>query len=385
VVDAAHARGIKVFLDYVMNHVSIESPLYAEHQDWFWPLDRPGGGQCVCGGDCSWAGAEGRRCWFRPYLPDFDFTRDDARAWSVGNAVDWIARSGVDGYRLDAVKHIETRWIVDLRARLRAEVEPERGETFYMVGETFDGDRDLIGSYVDPDTMLDGQFDFPLRAQLVRNILRREGTMGELAGFLADNDRAYHRRAVMGTFIGNHDLPRPIHIAEDNPQFGEWDSGKGRGWDDRPELPGYDRPFQRLAVAYAFLMTTHGMPLVYYGDEMGMAGGGDPDNRRTMQWDGTSGDQDWLRGEIQALARIRAEHSALRRGVRTTLHAQGDVYVYRMMDAHEVVWVALNRGDDERAAAGLPDGSFRDLRSGETVQAGAGLPPRSYRVLVRAD
>jgi glycosidase len=385
VVDAAHARGIKVFLDYVMNHVSIESPLWTEHQDWFWPLDKPGGGQCVCGGGCDWAGAEGRRCWFRPYLPDFDFTRDDARAWSVGNAVDWIARSGVDGYRLDAVKHIETRWILDLRARLRAEVEPERGQTFYMVGETFDGDRGLIGSYVDPDTMLDGQFDFPLRAQLVRNILRREGNMGELAGFLDDNDRAYHRRAVMGTFIGNHDLPRPIHIAEDSPQFGEWDSGKGRGWDDRPELPAYDRPFQRLAVAYAFLMTTHGMPLIYYGDEIGMAGGGDPDNRRTMQWDGTSGDQDWLRGEIQALARLRAEHSALRRGVRTSLHAQGDVYLYRMMDAHEVVWVALNRGDDERAATGLPDGNFRDLRSGETVAAGSALAPRSYRVLVRAD
>jgi len=383
VVDAAHARGIQVFLDYVMNHVAIDSPLYADHPDWFWPLDKPGGGQCVCGGGCDWAGAEGRRCWFRPYLPDFNFTRDDARAWSVGNAVDWIARTGIDGYRLDAVKHIETQWILDLRARLRAEVEPDRSQTFYMVGETFDGDRGLIGSYVDPDTMLDGQFDFPLRAQLVRNLLRREGSMAELAGFLDSNDRAYHPHAVMGTFLGNHDLPRPIHIAEDTPQFGEWDSGKARGWDNRPLLPDYDRPFQRLAVAYAFLMTTHGMPLIYYGDEMGMAGGGDPDNRRPMQWDGLSGDQSWLRGEVQALTHIRREHSALRRGVRTTLHAEGDVYVYRMMDRSEVVWVALNRGDATRTAAGLPDGSFRDLRSGETVEAGAPLPPRSYRILVR--
>jgi glycosidase len=262
-------------------------------------------------------------------------------------------------------------------------VEPDRKQTFYMVGETFDGDRGLIGSYVDPDTMLDGQFDFPLRAQLVRNILRREGSMAELAGFLDSNDRAYHPHAVMGTFLGNHDLPRPIHIAEDSPLFGEWDSGKARGWDDRPALPDYDRPFQRLAVAYAFLMTTHGMPLIYYGDEIGMAGGGDPDNRRPMQWDGLTGDQSWLRGELQALTHIRREHSALRRGVRTTLHAEGDVYVYRMMDRSEVVWVALNRGDSPRPAVGLPDGSFRDLRSGDTVDPGVELAPRSYRILVR--
>lgn len=337
----------------------------------------------MCGGGCDWGGAEGRRCWFRPYLPDFNFTRDDARGWSVGNAVDWIARTGIDGYRLDAVKHIETQWILDLRARLRAEVEPERRQTFYMVGETFDGDRGLIGSYVDPDRMLDGQFDFPLRAQLVRNILRREGDMGELAGFLDANDRAYHPRAVMGTFIGNHDLPRPIHIAEDVPQFGEWDSGKGRGWSDRPALPDYDRPFQRLAVAYAFLMTTRGMPLIYYGDEIGMAGGGDPDNRREMQWDDLSDDQRWLKGEIQSLTHIRAQHSALRRGARTTLHAEGDVYVYRMMDRTEVVWVALNRGDGERTAAGLPPGPFRDLVSGEELTSSVSLPARSYRILVR--
>jgi glycosidase len=384
VVDAAHARGMVVFLDYVMNHVSIESPLYAEHPDWFWPLHKDGGGVCVCGGGCDWGGEEGRRCWFRDYLPDFDFTRADARAWSVNNAIEWIARSGVDGYRLDAVKHIETQWILDLRDRLRAEVEPERGQSFYLVGETFDGDRGLIGSYVNPDTMLDGQFDFPLRAQLVRNLLRREGHMGELAGFLDDNDRAYHARAVMGTFIGNHDLPRPIHIAEDSPQFGEWDSGHGRGWDNLPVLPDYDRPFQRLALAYAFLMTTKGMPLIYYGDEIGMAGGGDPDNRRFMQWGGTTAHQDWLRDRIRELATLRTENEALRRGARHTLFAAGDLYVYRQIGTEQIVYIALNRGDGDATAQNLPAGTYRDLLSTASVAHDAVLvPPRAYRILTR--
>ena len=72
----------------------------------------------------------------------------------------WIQQAGVDGYRLDAVKHIQTSWLTDLRARIDAEVAWD--QKFYMVGETFDGDRVLIKSYVDPNTMLDGQFDFPL-------------------------------------------------------------------------------------------------------------------------------------------------------------------------------------------------------------------------------
>ena len=77
----------------------------------------------------------------------------------------WAKRIGIDGFRLDAVKHIETSWLTDLRARVNAEVAWD--QHFYMVGETFDGNRDLIKSYVNPDTMLDGQFDFPLRGQVL--------------------------------------------------------------------------------------------------------------------------------------------------------------------------------------------------------------------------
>ena len=78
---------------------------------------------CVCGGGCGWDGAEGRRCWFRDYLPDFNFNEEAARNFSVDNAIQWILDTGVDGYRLDAVKHIEDSWILDLRARVTEEIE----------------------------------------------------------------------------------------------------------------------------------------------------------------------------------------------------------------------------------------------------------------------
>ncbi|HPH69771.1 MAG TPA: alpha-amylase family glycosyl hydrolase, partial [Kofleriaceae bacterium] len=188
VVDAAHARGIQVLIDYVMNHVHISSPTYAAHQDWFWPNDNGFGGNCVCGQGCDW-NASATRCWFDGFLPDFNFNNGDARRFSVDNAIAWAKRTGIDGFRLDAVKHIETSWLTDLRARIKAEVQFD--QRFYMVGETFDGGRDVIKRYVNPDTMLDGQFDFPLRAQMIRTLLRRDGAMGDLIGFLNANDNYY--------------------------------------------------------------------------------------------------------------------------------------------------------------------------------------------------
>ncbi|MCY1007329.1 alpha-amylase family glycosyl hydrolase [Nannocystis pusilla] len=70
-VTAAHAADIKVILDYAMNHVHVSAPVYADHPDWFNPNDNGNGGDCVCGAGCSWDGADGERCWFTDYLPDF--------------------------------------------------------------------------------------------------------------------------------------------------------------------------------------------------------------------------------------------------------------------------------------------------------------------------
>lgn len=379
-VEVAHAHGLKVVIDYVMNHVHSESPIYQANPTWFWPNDNGSGGNCVCGAGCSWDdNYQRKRCWFTDYLPDFDFNNGDARRWSVQNAVEWAKRIGADGYRLDAVKHIEDSWLLDLRGRLTGEVEEE--QVFYLVGETYTGDRDLIKYYVNPDTMLDGQFDFPLRASILGTILRRAGSMSDLVGFLDANASFYGDGAVMSTFLGNHDVPRSIHIAEDTPLWGDWDGGRERAWSNRPSLPASPNPFERVAVAYTLLMTTPGIPLIYYGDEFGMPGAGDPDNRRFMQWDGYSSNQTWLRDQIAALAHIRAEHEALRRGTRRNLGTTGDVYTYEMSVPGDVVIVILNRGDDGENAPGVPPGTYTDLVTGETVTAPLQVPARTGLVL----
>jgi glycosidase len=377
-VAAAHAHHIQVLIDYVMNHVHDTSPVYAQHPDWFWPDDNGHGGNCVCGDGCSWD-TDRKKCWFDTFLPDFNFTVDDARRWSVDNAVSWAKRLGIDGFRLDAVKHIETSWLTDLRAR----IDPEVGfdQHFYMVGETFDGDRDLIKSYVNPGTMLDGQFDFPLRGQVLATLLHRSGQMSDLVGFLDSNDNYYGTGAVMSTFLGNHDVPRAIEHALDTPMFDPWDGGKQNAWTGQPQLPANSNPFHRLSVAYTLLFTMPGIPMIYYGDEIGMPGAGDPDNRRFMQWDAYTSDQTWLRDQITALAKLRAAHPATRRGTRTTIGVSTDVFVYKMTTAGATVLVALNRGHTAQDATNLAAGTYTDLVTGQTVSAPLQIPPRTGLVL----
>ena len=374
-VAAAHAHGIQILLDYVMNHVTTDSPTYLAHKDWFWPNDNGSGGNCVCGQGCSFD----TKCWFDTFLPTFNMTDTDARNWSVDNAVTWAKKLGIDGFRLDAVKQVDTSWFYALRARIQAEVAWD--QRFYMVGETFDGNRDLIKSYVNPDTLLDGQFDFPLRGQVLSTLLHRSGSMGDLVSFLSTNDTFYGTGSVMSTFLGNHDVPRAIEHALDQPMYDPWDGGKENNWVNEPTEPTTANPFQRLAVAYTLLFTSPGLPMLYYGDEIGMAGAGDPDNRRFMQWDGQTAQQTQLHAYLASLGKMRAQHPATRRGTRTSLGNTNDAYSYKMVTAGDTVFVVLNRGDAAQQAPGLPDGDYVDLLSGAPVHSPISIQPRSALVL----
>lgn len=384
VVDAAHGKDIKVILDYAMNHVHKDSPVYQQHPDWFWP-NSWNGGNCVCGEGCSWDDAtQAKRCWFRDYLPDFNFTVDAARKFSVDNALWWVGQTGVDGFRLDAVKHIEDQWLIDLRSRVKAEIEPTSGNHFYMVGETYTGDQGTIKKYVNA-SMLDGQFDFPARAQLAQAVLTRSAPMSQLEGFMNSNDSYYGSQAVMSTFIGNHDLPRMIHLAEDSPAYGGnvWDSGKSNNWNNKPGQPANTSAYERLGNAFTILFTTKGVPLVYYGDEVGMAGAGDPDNRRFMQWSGYNAGQTFLFEHMKKLGTIRAAHPALRKGTRTTLSVSADAWAYKLESGTDTVYVAVNRSDSQQSVSGVPSGNFDDLLSGTAVSGGSvNVPARSARILV---
>jgi glycosidase len=387
-VDAAHAKNIKVLFDYAMVHAHSTSGVYANHRDWFWPNDNGRGGNCICGEGCSWDTIPDReRCWFTDYLPHWNYTNTAARNYSVTNAVQWAKQLGVDGFRLDAIKHVDMSWLTDLRSKLKSEITATQTpqQRFYLVGETFDfGDRDLLKKYVDPATKMDGQFDFPLRKSVVETTLIRNRPISELASFMDSNDFYYGADAVMSTFIGNHDLPRIIHLAANNRLWGDDQGagGKDRAWANQPSIPSEREAFERVANGFSVLLTNRGAPLLYYGDEIGLPGAGDPDNRRMMTFTGLTGNQTWLKDRLSKLLAIRAAHPALRRGLRSTLRADSDVWVFSKQSVEETVYVAINRGDAPASIGGLP-GTADELVAGEAPSGGrATVPGRQTRIYI---
>jgi glycosidase len=388
-VTAAHAKNLRVLFDYAMVHAHETSAVVTNNPSWFWPNSNGSGGNCVCGEGCSWDNLPDReRCWFTGYLPHWNYTNPAARDYSVQNAIEWAKQTGIDGFRLDAIKHVDISWLTQLRTQLKAQIGATQTpqQRFYLVGETYDfGNRDVLKSYVDPATKLDGQFDFPLRKRIVDSVLMRHTSMNDLAQFMDGNDFFYGGTAIMSTFVGNHDLPRVIHLAADNRIFGDDQGagGKERAWANQPAIPNERSAFERLANGFAVLATNRGAPLVYYGDEVGLAGAGDPDNRRMMQFDGLNANQTWLKARVSKLLAIRAAHPSLRRGIRTTVRADNDVWVYVRTTPGDSVYVAINRSDEPKTIGGLPSSSLQELLTDASVSGpSATIPPRETRIFV---
>ncbi|PJB33357.1 MAG: hypothetical protein CO108_31055, partial [Deltaproteobacteria bacterium CG_4_9_14_3_um_filter_63_12] len=272
-IDAAHARGIRVLSDFVANHVHTDSPLWTAHQNdspaWFHAL-------YVCGWD------QPISCWFASYLPDFDYTNEQVFDTNIEHAIWMIQEFDLDGFRLDAVKHMVHDFSFGLRGRI-AESVTTTGLRFYMVGETFTGEdgAPAIKEYVRAEE-LDGQFDFPLFWQVLATFLREERDFRSVESMLRWDEGYYGPWAVMSNFLGNHDVARALSHA--NGDIADmWGNGaKEQGWLNPPALPTSSLPFKRLRMAWTFLMTLPGVPLLYYGDELGMQGAGDPDNRQPM-------------------------------------------------------------------------------------------------------
>ena len=385
-VTQAHGSGVKVLFDYVMNHVDVESGLYQAHPDWF--ARRENGQFALCGPENLWEDVYwGTRCAFTDYLPPFDFDNADARLWSVNDALWWAERYQIDGYRLDAIKHVPFSWLEDLRSALNLRFPEPAGGRFYLVGETFAyDDPGLLRSFIDPDTMLDGQFDFPYKARLCEALFRPEGRMDSFVNWMNQNDSFYGPGALMTTWIGNHDIPRAIHFASGQIPNCRQGSFPGNGWTSDYSQPTDAVPYERLGLAFAVMMTNPGIPLIYYGDEVGLAGGGDPDNRRMMPWNDSdlNPHQIALRTLTEKLGQIRAQNLVLARGRRLTLSSDQDTWVYRMTgcggDLVDLT-IALNRADQPRNVS-VPAGQYQDLLTEQAVNGGElSIPPRSLMIL----
>lgn len=340
-IQAAHARGIRVVFDLVLNHVH-EDHLYCQtNPTWCAPT-------CVCGAEgCGWE-EEPLICQFAPYLPDLNYRNHEILERVIDDVLALMAKFDVDALRIDAAKHMDHIIMRTLRLRLN-ELEAQGAAPFYLVGETFTGEEGHgeIMRYV-ADWELHGQFDFPLLYP-IRRTFAEGGSFRDLEAAIVRSEHEYGDSYPWHSpFLGNHDIPRFVTamVGDGQGPFGETPDlmaqGPSQGVTEQWII-------DRLGMAYAFLLTIPGIPLLYYGDEIGLAGDADPDNRRMMIWE-RNANQAVLFQRVQALGRARQELEALRYGRRQELWLDDDFYVFmRDAGAGRRAIVAMNKSDDSRS------------------------------------
>ncbi len=336
-VNAAHQKGIRVIADFVANHVHEESILWKKRKDFFTEV-------FICGWDKPLI------CWFTEYLPDLNFKNTEVMNLVINHALWMIQTFDFDGVRLDALKHMEMDLVENLRFEIKQNIETT-GIPFYLIGETFSGIHDEIGEYLGKEK-IDGQFDFPLFFNLSNLFLLDKMNFREFYKFLNFNDtvwQKYYPDALMSNFIGNHDIPRAISIANndfypDSSQLGG-EVAKYRAWNNPPQNPDRALPYQKLKMAFTFIFTMPGIPLIYQGDEIGMAGAQDPDNRRMMYFSDWSNNQKMIFEHLQKLSNARLKHLSLRHGTRNERWINEKFFVYSMSYKNSVSFVVFNKNN----------------------------------------
>jgi glycosidase len=348
-VSEAHAHGIRVLQDFVVNHVHESHEYFKAHPSWF----RTG---CVCGtNNCDWT-AHRLDCLFSSYLPDVDWTVPEVSEQFGDDAVWWIDAFDLDGLRIDAVKHVEDACIMNLSSRIRDELEAS-GTRVFLTGETAMGWSDCglacnadqygtISRYIGPHG-LDGQFDFVLyHGVSYRTFAYDQKGLIHADYWAQASGWEYPQGAIMTPYIGSHDTARFATLATYRGQDASHDIGvPGNKWTNAAGPPTDGEPYARQRVALSWLMGLPGAPLLYYGDEYGEWGGSDPNNR--VMWRGAgalSADEQATLTQTRALGAARRELVALRRGAYKPLFASEDVLAFaRQTAAGDVAIVALTR------------------------------------------
>jgi alpha-amylase len=358
-VDEAHARGMKVLLDVVYNHAGYDSNLLKDPQTRGWLRSEALG---TCGQDDLTTCVGG--------LPDFKTELPEVRDYLMKAHLGLAQRVGVDGFRLDTVKNVEPDFWKEHRRRTREQL----GASFFLLGEVWGGDAQGLDPYFSADE-LDAGFDFSFAGNAIGWVTGRGRTVA-FDHYLKSREkvRAGH---LLSPYLSSHDVPGALF-----------------------QLKG-DKELFRLAALLE--LTAAGLPMIYYGEEVGRAGGDWPDNRSDMPWGDHRGDpqimpgagkprDEALRADYKKMIAIRRAHPAFSRGVHAGLATDGDLLVFSQRDeaSHDAVVVAINRGSAPATASFDAPAEWgatpvRDVWTGGAVSSAGGrieavVAPRSARI-----
>jgi glycosidase len=351
-VEAAHRNGIKLILDMVANHTGPYHPWVNDPPTptWFhgtaskhlaetwqtWTLMDPHAPPSLRA-----ATLDG---WFIDILPDLNQDDPEVARYIIQNTIWWVDSTGLDGIRQDTVPYVPRKFWHDWTAAIK-----NAHPALRVVGEVFDGDPSLVSffqggkiQFDGVDSGIDALFDFPSYYP-IRRAFAQGKSIRELAVTLA-HDYLYPNPNNLVTFLGLHDVARFMNE------------------------PG--ATVEGLKLAFTYLMTSRGIPMIYYGDEIGMPGGNDPDNRRDFPggWSddarsaftagGRTPDEQRVFEHVHKLAELRREYPALRHGEMKQLGVSDGIYVYMRGE----MIVLLNNGSKPISiVTPAASGTWRDL------------------------
>ncbi|HEX8773932.1 MAG TPA: alpha-amylase family glycosyl hydrolase [Pyrinomonadaceae bacterium] len=356
-VDEAHRQGIKVIQDSVVNHTGPYHPWVDDTPTptWFngtrashlknvfqtWVLHDPRAEPKIK--------RETMEGWFLDFLPDLNQQDEETARYLIQNTLWWIGTTGLDGIREDTWQYVPNSFWRDWMAAIKREYP-----NFRVFGEVKDGDPVHVSFFQGGHTRFDGVdsgldslLDFPLFYP-VRHAFAEGRNVDEVAKMLA-RDYLYTNPDMLVTLLGGHDDGR--FMSEPNATI----TGS--------------------KLAHTFILTTRGVPQLYYGDEIGMTGNDEPttrrdfpggfpaDQRNAFTKAGRTPEEQDLFDHVRKVARLRSELEPLRRGALLNLYVAEQQYAYARVTERAAAIIVINNGSQESAVefkvapVNLPDGS----------------------------
>ena len=309
-VEKAHNKNIKIILDGVFNHSGYEFAPFkdlmenqenSKYKDWYYPFSFP----------LKWKWGEKPNYWTFGYagpMPKLNTSNPEVREYIFGVIRKWMSL-GIDGWRLDVAD----------------EVSHDFWKAFRKVVKSINKDALIIGEvwYESSPWLLGDEYDTVMNYLFFDNVKKLLVTKEyKVSDFDYENNFLRGRmhtkvQPLLWNLIDSHDTPRFLTQADNNEEI--------------------------LKLAFALQMTLPGMPMIYYGDEVGMQGGKDPDCRRGMLWDENKQNGE-IFGYYKKWIKIHKKYSSLKNGEFKTIYVNDDanVYIFKRFNENEELYIAFN-------------------------------------------
>lgn len=336
-VNKAHEKGIKIILDAVFNHCGIEFQPFkdvlengedSDYKHWFdirmFPLEVKNDPQYATFG-------------YHGAMPKLMTKNEEVKQYLISVATYWIKEADIDGWRLDVADEIDHAFWRDFRKAVK-----EVKEDALIIGEVwYDSTSWLNGDQF--DSVMNYEFQSAV-SQLINEGKITSLEFAQRMGFLRGLYRlpAYN---VLWNLIDSHDTPRFMHEAGED--------------------------IEKLKLAVLMQLTLPGVPMIYYGDEVGMTGGPDPDCRRGMLWDENRQNKDLLQ-YYKKLIRLRKEHNALCLGDFKTIFTDENIYGFRREYDMDIIDVYINNSDKDVSFGIESQKEVTDIFTGRKFKSNCG-------------